>query len=101
MPQADRLATIHKAISDGDDFVTACVLEGPLLLSGLTAIERDNIRQKWARMRHPAEMQRIDQLERDADHLARSGALLISFQRKMSNLEIVAAAIAAAGAVTH
>jgi hypothetical protein len=57
------------------------------------------------------ECKRIDQREKNAEHLMRGGSLLISYQRKCSDPVIVAAAkasndaaqkaIVAAGAVTH
>jgi hypothetical protein len=111
MSQADRLAAIQRSINAGDDTVVAAVLEGALILTGLSEIEREHVRQQWRRKRLPDECHRVDQLEKDKVHLDRGGTLLMSYQRKCADPVIVeaakksqqaaTAAIAAAGAVTH
>lgn len=80
-------------------------------MTGLTAAERDHVRQLWARKRLPDECKRIDLLEKDMTHLERAGSLLIGYQLKMADQFIVTAAkkssdaaqkaIAAAGATAH
>jgi hypothetical protein len=111
MSQTDRLAAIQRSINAGDDTVVAAVLEGALILTGLSELEREHVRQQWRRKRLPDECHRVDQLEKDKVHLDRGGILLMGYQRRCADQTIVEAAkasndaaqkaIASAGAVTH
>jgi hypothetical protein len=113
LDQSARLAALDKAIAEGPagDPIIEAALSASGFLTGLTPLEVEHVRAKWARKRYPHEMERIDLLKRDAEHLNRGGSLLISYQRKCSDPAIVAAAkassdaaqkaIAAAGAATH
>jgi hypothetical protein len=111
MSQAERLSVLHKAIKDGDDSVIGFALDGPLMLTGLSATERENVRMRWAVARHPDLCKRMAQLEKDHDHLARAGGLLLSHSLKMASPAITTAAkklgeaaqaaIAKAGASTN
>jgi hypothetical protein len=110
LDQSARLSSLDKAIASGDAIIEAA-LSASGFLTGLTPLEVEYDRAKWARKRYPDECKRIDLLEKDAEHLARGGNLLISYQRKCSDPAIVAAAnasrdaaqkaIAAAGASTN
>jgi hypothetical protein len=101
MSQKDRLESIHHSINAGDDSVVAAVLEGALILTGLSEIEREHVRETWRRKRLPDECKRIDQLEKDAVHLNRGGTLLMSYQRKMADQTIVTAAKASSEALSR
>ena len=107
------MAAINAAIDDGpagDAVVEAC-LNAPSVLSGLSSTELEHARLQWRHKRYPDEVKRIAQLEKDAEHLARGGQIVVSWPAKCADPVVVAQAkasraaaekaIASAGALTH
>jgi hypothetical protein len=93
------------------DAVVEAALGASGFLTGLSTMEQDHIRQTWRQKRWPDEMKRIEQLESDAEHLARSGQIVVSYPTKCADPSVLATAkaslaavqkaIASAGAATH
>jgi hypothetical protein len=92
MTQQARLAAISKSLAEGDDSLAAAALHASRFLTGLSEIEQQHVRMQWAEKRRPAELKRIKQLESDLVHLERAGKLLIAFQQKCADQNIVLAA---------
>jgi hypothetical protein len=65
---------------------------GPGYLSGLTPLEIEAARMGWATKKFPDELKRLQYLESIGDHLQRAGSLLLGYQLKCADQNIVAAA---------
>jgi hypothetical protein len=101
MDQSKRMAAITAAINEGPagDAVVEAVLNAPSVLSGLSSLELDHIRQTWRHKRWPDEMKRIEQLESDARHLAVGGQIVVSYPTKCADPSVLATAKASLAAV--
>ena len=53
MKPKERANAIHEAIENGDDATVGAIMRGPLLLTGLTASEREIMRHRWRAKRFP------------------------------------------------
>jgi hypothetical protein len=92
MTVKDRRAAVARALADGRDEIVGAILSGPAMLSGLQQLEADALKNEYAVKRHPAEVARIEKLEKDYAHLQRGGQLLLGFCVKCSDANIVQAA---------
>jgi hypothetical protein len=64
MTAADRRKEITKSLDQHDDSVISAIMSAPLMLSGLSAIERDNYAAMWRAKKFPAEIVRLARLEK-------------------------------------
>jgi hypothetical protein len=85
----ERTKAIHLALQEGDEATIASLLDGPLMLVGMTAIERELLRLRWAKERLPSDLARLEELQKAAVHCERGGRLLLEYSMKMADPAIV------------
>jgi hypothetical protein len=96
MKPGDRLKAIMGAVRDGDDTFASACLNGPAQLSGMSANEIAHIRRSWGSVRYPADVARIETLEKARTHLDRAAALTLKFSLEVGDGQLVAKAKASA-----
>jgi hypothetical protein len=82
----------HAAIEQGDDGSIGALLDGPLMLTGMSATERDLLSARWAKERLPVEVKRLEELKKASVHLRRAGSVLLSYSLTMADASVVARA---------
>lgn len=97
MPAKQRAAALAGAVAD--DTVVAAVLNGPAMLSGISAEEMEMLRHRWRAARHGPDVDRMQRLGRAVEDIDRAGQLAIRFYTGLSSHEIVERAEASERAV--
>jgi hypothetical protein len=92
MAPDDRMKTLLRSIGDGDETTIAAALGGPAFLTGLGALDLERLGTAWQKKHFAAELDRLNILRRDLDHITRARNLLARFQANCSDPRILAAA---------
>ena len=92
MTPAARMKVAMEALGEGEETIASAILSGPPFLSNLDQVQYDAVRQRWAKARFPAELERLAQLRKALDHLQRAGNLSLKFAVQCADQEILAAA---------
>jgi hypothetical protein len=92
MAPDDRMKTLLRSIGDGDETTIAAALGGPAFLTGLGALDLERLGTAWQKKHFAAELDRLDILRRDLDHITRARNLLARFQANCSDPKILAQA---------
>jgi hypothetical protein len=92
MAPDDRMKTLLRSIGDGDETTIAAALGGPAFLTGLGALDLERLGAAWQKKHFAAELDRLDILRRDLDHITRARNLLARFQANCSDPKILAQA---------
>ncbi len=104
MTPKERAKAINTALQEGDDAVIGAALDGARMLSGLSGLETELLRLRWANERLPNEVERLAALQKAAEHLHRGGQILLTHSLAMADRQIVQRAKAsqakAAAAIT-
>jgi hypothetical protein len=79
MPQAERAKAITSAINAGDDQFAAAVLLANPLLVGLGDAEQKMLADKFRRVRHGDELQRIERVEKAQAEIERLAAMFMQW----------------------
>jgi hypothetical protein len=95
----DKQRAAALAAAAADDTVVAAVLNGPAMLSGLSAEEMEMLRHRWRERRHGPDVDRLQRLGRAVEDIDRAGQLVVRFYTGLSNSEIVDRAEASERAV--
>jgi hypothetical protein len=96
MNAKDRQKALNFALQEEDDAVIGAALDGARMLSGLTAMETESLRARWAKERHPDSVARLDALRKAAVANERGGKLALDFSFKCADPQIVKRAKASA-----
>jgi hypothetical protein len=91
----DRRKVLAAAMKDNDDTILSAVLAAPPLLSGLTPSEHAGCVAQFRRVRHPAEDDRLDRLQRAGAAVDRAGRSLVAFVEAAASSPAAQAAEAA------
>jgi hypothetical protein len=97
MNDKQRAAALAAAVAD--DTVVAAVLNGPAMLSGISAEEMEMLRHRWREKRHGPDVDRLNRLGRAVEDIDRAGQLVVRFYTGLSSSEIVEKAEASERAV--
>lgn len=95
----DKQRAAALAAAPADDAVVAAVLNGPAMLSGISAQEMEMLRHRWREQRHGPDVDRMQRLGRAVEDIDRAGQLVIRFYSGLSSSEIVEKAEATERAV--
>jgi hypothetical protein len=79
-----KLAT-HAAIEQGDDGSIGALLDGPLMLTGMSAIERELLASRWAKERLLVDVKRLEELKKASVHLSRGAQILLTYSFALSD----------------
>ncbi|MES0194303.1 hypothetical protein [Mesorhizobium sp. C264A] len=97
MGDKQRAAALAAAVAD--DTVVAAVLNGPAMLSGITAEAMEMLRHRWRSERHGPDVDRMQRLGRAVEDIDRAGQLVVRFYSGLSSSEVVERAEASERAV--
>lgn len=83
MSREKRQEALADAIGNGEDEIISAALSGPALLTGLSPIERDALRQTWRQKRFPAELDRLKRIKKAEEDLMRGVDSLFGFRARI------------------
>ncbi len=89
LPEDKRRQILDAAAAEGDDQLIGSVLSVPPWLSGISKTDLDMIRHHWAKTRYPADLERLDRLERAVADAQRAGVLSISFVDHLTDAKMI------------
>lgn len=92
LPEERRKAIIIHAINSDDDLLVGAILNAKSWLSGLSDSEVLLCRHNWATKRYPADVERLDRLEKAMGDTHRAGQQAISFIDSLTDANLIAGA---------
>ncbi len=92
MPAERRSEIIADALKTGDDFLVSAVLDGRPWETGLTQTELDLCRHNWAARRYPADLDRLERIQKAVADSQRAGELTLHFVDGLTDPALIAEA---------
>lgn len=89
LPEERRRTIINEAIKNDDDLLVGAVLHMPDWVSGLGATDLAMYRHNWATRRYPADLDRLDRIEKAVIDAKRVGELTISFVDRLTDAKLI------------